>query len=202
MSTISTVGGSASGTGNYVTLSGTYAGVTVLFASSNDGASFSPATAVNLNGGGAHSQWTLTDNTSNRFDLSNLPAGATVKVTVLKRTSGTLTVSISSAVEGATQALAYAATMTPDPSLGTLVQITPTDTSAFTIAAPVVANSGQELTFEVTNSSGGSMGTITWNSVYALAGAFVNPANGKKRTITFRFDSAKWTEICRSAADI
>ena len=52
------------------------------------------------------------------------------------------------------------------------------------------------------NSSNGTMGTVSWNGVFKLAGAFTNPANGKHRTIAFYFDGTNWIETARAAADI
>lgn len=46
------------------------------------------------------------------------------------------------------------------------------------------------------------MGAITWNAVYKLAGAFTNPADTKRRTITFGYDGTNWVEQSRAAADI
>lgn len=60
---------------------------------------------------------------------------------------------------------------------------------------------GATVTFDITNETGGAM-TTTWNSAYKLAGAWVDPANGKARTITFYcYDGTNWRELCRSASD-
>lgn len=96
----------------------------------------------------------------------------------------------------------YSASMTVDSSTAGHAAITATDTSAFTINAPTNAKKGRTITFDITNSSGGSLGTITWNAAFKLAGAFTNPANGKRRTITFRHDGTSWIEVNRAAADI
>src|SRR4029078_10916050 len=56
---------------------------------------------------------------------------------------------------------------------------------AFTINAVVTPVAGQVMIFDIRNNSGGALGTITWNAVFKLAGVFTNPANTKRRTITF-----------------
>ena len=62
---------------------------------------------------------------------------------------------------------------------------------------------GRIITVDVLNSSSGTLGAITWGSEFKLAGAFTNPAKGKRRTISFRYhQSGKWIEIGRAAADI
>lgn len=93
-------------------------------------------------------------------------------------------------------------TISPDTSLGGFQKCTISDASAVTINAPLHATAGQELVFDILNSSGSAMGTITWNAVFKLAGSFTNPANGKRRTITFYYDGTNWVELCRAAADI
>jgi len=77
-----------------------------------------------------------------------------------------------------------------------------TNGTAFTISAPVNPQIGQELTYLIINSSGGAMGTITWDAAFKLAGAFTNPAATKARTITFLYGGAAWYEISRAGADI
>lgn len=72
---------------------------------------------------------------------------------------------------------------------------------ALTYNAPTGMAQGQLLTIRVRNGSGGAMGAITWNAVFKLAGAFVNPANGHSRSIQFIYDGASWIERWRSAAD-
>lgn len=73
----------------------------------------------------------------------------------------------------------------------------------FGISNPAVRVPGGTITYDVANTSGGVMGTITWGSEFRLAGAFTNPATGQHRLITFVFDDRanRWREVCRSAAD-
>ena len=97
--------------------------------------------------------------------------------------------------------LPYSAAITPLSS-GTQA-IVVTDTSAFTIANPPLVSGGR-VVFDIKNSSGGTMGALTWGSggVMLLAGAFTNPASTKRRTISFYCDGTNWVETGRSAADI
>lgn len=96
----------------------------------------------------------------------------------------------------------YSASITPDSNTGDYHTIAATNGTAFTINNPQGSTAGQELTFEILNSSGGTMGTITWDTAFKLAGTFTNPANGLRRTITFRYNGSSWIEICRAGADI
>src|ERR1017187_2678276 len=82
------------------------------------------------------------------------------------------------------------------------------ETKAFTVKVPEVASrfNGREITLMIYNSSGSAMGTITWEKEgesggYSLAGAFTNPANNKRRMITFRWFGERWYEVSRTAAD-
>lgn len=62
--------------------------------------------------------------------------------------------------------------------------------------------SGHVFTVRIFNNTAGAI-TTSWPSLYKLAGAWVDPAAGKSRTITFRMDSSAFCyEVSRSAADI
>lgn len=98
--------------------------------------------------------------------------------------------------------LAYSSSMTPGAHIAIKQRITVTNATAMTINAPTNPILGEDLTFDIINSSGGAMGAITWNAVFKLAGAFTNPANTKRRTITFYYDGTSWIETTRAAADI
>lgn len=100
--------------------------------------------------------------------------------------------------------LTYSAAISVDCLLGNYFKVTVTNGTAFQFNNPSGYQTGQELTFDIKNSSGGAMGAITWGARYALAGAFVNPANGKRRTITFYYDidDDRFVEKSRAAADI
>lgn len=101
-------------------------------------------------------------------------------------------------------AIVYSASMTPAADAGMMQTVAVTNGTAMTINAPTAPSDGLRILFDILNSSGGAMGVITWNAVFLLAGAFVNPANTKRRTISFYYNAvdAKWIEVGRAAADI
>jgi len=100
-------------------------------------------------------------------------------------------------------AVAYGgSSVVPDASSGEIQELEVTDTNAISMAAPIYPASGESIVLAIKNSSGGSMGTITWNSVYKLAGSFTNPANGYIRTIRFYYNGTNWIEVSRAPADI
>lgn len=75
---------------------------------------------------------------------------------------------------------------------------------AFTINNPTNDDAGtKDQTIQIKNSTGGALGAVTWSSKYKLA-AWVNPATGFSRSITFRRDSnnTNWYEIGRTPADV
>lgn len=98
--------------------------------------------------------------------------------------------------------ITYSASMTPDQA-SEFQSITPTNTTAFTINVPGTSQAGEKMTFDIGGLTG-VMGAITWGTgtQFKLAGAFVNPASTKRRTISFYFDGASWIETSRAAADI
>jgi hypothetical protein len=71
-----------------------------------------------------------------------------------------------------------------------------------TIASPTHALDGQEIVIEIQNATGGAVVT-TWAAGYKLAGAWVDPAASKWRTVRFMFNAAAslWYETTRTAAD-
>jgi hypothetical protein len=77
-----------------------------------------------------------------------------------------------------------------------------TDSIPRTILAPTNAVRGQTLELEFENASGGSMGTVSFDSVFRLAGTFGPPAAGARRLIAFRFDGGAWVEQYRSSTDL
>jgi hypothetical protein len=100
-------------------------------------------------------------------------------------------------------AAVYSTSITVDASAAAHVTVSATNGTAFTINAPTNARTGRSITFDIANASGTTLGVITWNVVFKLAGAFTNPANGKRRTISFKnTDGTNWVETHRAAADI
>lgn len=95
----------------------------------------------------------------------------------------------------------YGTTVTPDASAGNTLVITPTNATPFAIGAPLNLVIGQRLQFTIRNTTGGALGTVTWNALYKLAG-WTNPANGNSRSIEFVYDGVRLTEVNRTANDI
>ena len=82
------------------------------------------------------------------------------------------------------------------------LNITPTDGNAFTINAPTNARVGQEISFVITNTTGASLGSLTWDagaSGYRLDSNWVQPINLTANTITFIYTNyGLWMEKSRS----
>ena len=74
---------------------------------------------------------------------------------------------------------------TPQLQLGSLFLIPVGTNAAFQIANPVKWRWGDEFTIIVENNSGGTMGTVTWDTMYMGISAFVKPTNGKASVATF-----------------
>ena len=99
-------------------------------------------------------------------------------------------------------ALTYSTSIDTNASQANVFQIVISDGVAFTIENPTSGKQGQNITYDIRNSSGGAMGVLTWASDFKLAGAFTNPADTKRRTITYFYDDANWVELNRATADI
>lgn len=95
----------------------------------------------------------------------------------------------------------YGVTVSINASEGNEFDITANTTAAFTISNPTNAIDGQRITVTVRNTSGGSLGTITWDTLFKLA-SFTNPANGNSRSIDFKYNGTNWVEVCRTPADV
>jgi hypothetical protein len=109
------------------------------------------------------------------------------------------------AVQDGVTAPTFSTNITLDASAGEWQTITATSTTTFTIAQPTNppdANHSQELTVEIVNSSGGTMGAITWSGTFKFAGfTWANPASTKKRYVTFRWNGVSWVAQSMSSAD-
>lgn len=105
-------------------------------------------------------------------------------------------------------ALTDAAAVVVDASLGTYFTLAAL-ASPRTINNPLTTSGGvsglligMTRTFDILNSTGGALVT-TWSANYKLAGAWTDPANGKRRKITFTFvGSNSWIEDSRVGGDI
>ncbi len=101
-------------------------------------------------------------------------------------------------------AITYSASMTPDAQGGSSQTITATNNTAFTINAPSNQPPGgasQRLKITLRNTSGGALGTATWNAVFKMA-TWTNPANGFSRSIEFEWNGTNWVEMSRTTADV
>ena len=95
----------------------------------------------------------------------------------------------------------YGTSIAIDASLGNEFDITVTDGTAFTIANPTSPLDGQRITITLRNTSGGAMGTVTWDTLYKLS-AWISPATSYSRSIDFKYNGAAWIETSRTTADI
>lgn len=113
------------------------------------------------------------------------------------------TYNIAGAIDsGSVLALTYAASVTPKPNQAPYLTLVVTDGNAFTIANALPTAGSGSFTLTITNSSGGAMGTITWDTKYIFTnGSWTNPANGKSRNITFFYDGTNFVEQARSGQD-
>lgn len=96
----------------------------------------------------------------------------------------------------------YSAAMTFDVADGDQFTISANTGAAFAINAPLNPAFGRTITIVIRNINGAGLGVATFNAVFKLAGAWVQPANTFNRSITFRHDGTSWQERGRSPADI
>lgn len=95
--------------------------------------------------------------------------------------------------------LLYGTTVRPSGRTSTGQILTVTDDVAFTIANPDQPREGVEMTLEIRNASGLTMGAVTFGSHYALEGAFQPPPIDGSAVYVFLCTSATtWKEISRS----
>jgi Pectate lyase superfamily protein len=116
--------------------------------------------------------------------------------------NGSGTVRALRVVYGPSVTITYSASMTPNAALGNYHTITATNSTAFTINVPTNPVTGQELNIMIRNTSGGALGTATWNAVFKMGAAWVQPATAKNRSVSFLYDGTNWIERWRSAADV
>lgn len=98
--------------------------------------------------------------------------------------------------------LTYSASITPNRRNGEWQRIVANDGTAFTINAITNLWPGCIVEFTIYNTHTAALGAVTWNSIYHLAGAWVQPLNGFNRSVRFRYDGSVLDEICRTAADV
>jgi hypothetical protein len=81
--------------------------------------------------------------------------------------------------------LTYTASITPNLNSGELFEIIATNSTAFTINGPASLATSDEFTILLLNQSGGSLGTVTWNSIYKLGSGFTSPTNSQCAILKF-----------------
>jgi hypothetical protein len=101
---------------------------------------------------------------------------------------------VSSDGAGSLSALPYSASITPNGDFASVFTIVVTNGTGFTINAPSRPVVGRVITFDILNSSGGAMGTVTWDAVYKK-GAFTAPGNGLRTTWSFYYDGTNWVAV-------
>lgn len=107
------------------------------------------------------------------------------------------TASTSQLIEGRRQTtvtVSGATTVATDISTTRLRKVDVTTTSAFTVGEPTNEFTSASVTYVIYNNSGGSLGTITWDPVFKLAGSWTSPANGQSKAITFVYEGTSWIE--------
>lgn len=178
------------------------------------------STSAQMVGFGGAAQW-VTENAVGRLCVSNvIEIGAilgngtqvSVNVTPAGDDDNTLIIKHRAPVAGlqpnnnlitvpALIMLTYGTTIATDAARAEDFAINATNGVAFTISNPTNPTEQRRLTYNISNSSGGAMGAITWGSEFRLSGAFVNPANNQYRQIEFRRVGSQWREQNRTAAD-
>lgn len=140
--------------------------------------------------------------TENLMKVSNANAGDAGALVKLVATGNATGIDCDAGIAAGFTTPTYGASIATNAGQGNYHRITVTNGTAFTVTNPTNLQTGQPLTYDVLNSSGGVMGAITWDTLFKLAGAFTNPASTKRRTITFYYDGTSLIEVNRAAADI
>lgn len=99
------------------------------------------------------------------------------------------------------ETLTYGTTVATNAGLGTLFRLNVTDGVAFTLSNPTNPQTDATIVYEIRNSSGGAMGTISWGGAFILRSEFAGPANGERATIAFQYDGTNWRERYRDIGD-
>lgn len=98
----------------------------------------------------------------------------------------------------------YSASITPVAYgyLRTQATVSASNNSNFTINAPTDPREGKELVVTIRNTSGGALGTLSFNAVFKVGASWTQPATGTSRSIQFLYDGTNWIETGRTAADV
>lgn len=90
--------------------------------------------------------------------------------------------------------VAYTASITINSTNGNEFIITANNSTAFTINAPSQPSWGQMIFITIKNTSGGALGTATFNAIFKML-SWTQPNNGFNATIGFRYDGTNWNQI-------
>jgi hypothetical protein len=97
--------------------------------------------------------------------------------------------------------LTYSASMTVDPAVAETFSVTATNGTAFAFVITSASLRAGYITIEILNSSGGTLGAATFTGCTLTGGAWTQPANTFRRSITFFNNGTSYIEIARSAND-
>ena len=99
------------------------------------------------------------------------------------------------------ETLAFASNIQPDCQTSDEFLVTATGAGEFAIDSPLNPVYGRRITITVRNSNMGSMGNITWHSVFRMA-TWTNPVGGHCRSIDFVYNGTSWIEVGRTTLDV
>lgn len=89
----------------------------------------------------------------------------------------------------------YGQSVSPSYTNGNGELITVTTSDNFTINSIRQGQNGARMTIGIKNTSGGSMGTISWGAQYKMDGTWTNPANGYHKLVDFFYMDGKWQQL-------
>ncbi len=107
---------------------------------------------------------------------------------------------------GGNRPLAYSSSIATDLSCPSRqFSIVATNGTAFTIANPTNMTVGDKITYDVKNSSGGTIGVVTWGSggTFLLSsGTFTRPSNGKRAVVRFYYDGTNLVSLGAQSSEV
>lgn len=105
-------------------------------------------------------------------------------------------------IKGGARALTYGTTVNTDASVpSSTFKIVATNGTAWTLANPTNPRIGQVITYDIKNSSGGTMGAVTFGGNF-LQNGWAVPANGKRKTGSFQYDGTNWVQVGAWSGDL
>ena len=103
---------------------------------------------------------------------------------------------------GQPNTIVYTSSMTPNLAIGDVVLVNATNSSNFTINNPTNPFSYQRWLLRLLNTSGGSLGTVSWGGAFLNLDTVTSPANGKQRWFEFLWNGTNHVMMWESAFDI